>query len=464
MSKFAIKSSLLTLALAMGFMGCGEDNTAGTVTDTGNTVAAVTGVVHRADGTVASAATVRMARMAVVNNGSMQIPERVEVETDSAGVFAFDSALADTFQLAVIDSKASEIFYLPRTTRESNDHDTIQLEKAMVLKSVLYYQDVVDPAVPVGSHFTVGLSGTPFFESVFAADSFDMLIPAGDWWLGFFPGDPEIVAKLQESGVPDSLIYRSWYVESDKLSGDSAFAGPFVWSTTAEVDSLIKESEAEAKNVARISGKLLCKEKSSCAGVEVMPITDLYGFGFVDDDSLEFKSQTMTDSTGRWWLPVPAELPNDTFRVEFRKVKDGKVVLTGDSRYVLAKEVEDLKDTLDIGSDSLSKPSTLVSGVSLVVDREDTTQSNNCMVNSVVVGIKGTSHFVRDVTCNLLTLSDLPKGEQEIVMYSGDPKVMSKMRASDVPESEYITLIEVVLPENGIQQQQWMTYTPPSLK
>ena len=84
------------------------------------------------------------------------------------------------------------------------------------------------------------------------------------------------------------------------------------------------------------------------------------------------------------------------------------------------------------------------------------------MVNSVVVGIKGTSHFVRDVTCNMLMLSDLPMGEQQVVLYSGDPKVMSTLRKSDIALHYYVTLTPVTLPEGAVQQQQWMTYTPPS--
>lgn len=459
MSKIVLKSSLLVLlAIASCLVGC-NPNVAGTVTDTGNTIA---GVVYHEDGSVASDAVVRMARMKIVDGVGM--PEQLEVMTDSKGKYSFDSVLADTFQLAVIDASVAEIFYLPRTTSKSKDLGNIKLAKAAVFKSSMTYEDVAEPAVQVGSHFVVYVAGTPFHESVFAGDSFSVLIPEGDWWMEFFPGDPQIVAKLQESGVADSLIYRRWNMDGTIKGGDTLDVGPFIWSTTTEIDSLIKESEAAAKDVARLSGTVACKNGKPCEGVEVSLITDLFGFEFTEGDSLEFKTLTKTDSLGRWWLPLPKSVPEDSFRVEFRKVQDDIVFLAGTSRYVQKKEIAKLKDTLDIGADTLSKPSTLISGVSLVVDRDDTTQSSNCMVNSVVVGIKGTSHFVRDVTCNLLTLADLPKGNQEIVLYSGDPKVMSVLQKSDAPRWVYVTLTPVSLPEDGTQQQQWMTYSPPSLK
>jgi hypothetical protein len=143
-------------------------------------------------------------------------------------------------------------------------------------------------------------------------------------------------------------------------------------------------------------------------------------------------------------------------------VQDGEKTLVGVSSYLTKKDVEGLKDTLDIGKSSLAKASSLLSGVKLVVDREDTTQSNNCMVNSVVVGIKGTSHFVRDMTCYMMVMDGLPAGEQQVVLYSGDPKVMAKLRQSATPTQFYVTFTPVSLPEGNTLEQQWMTYTPPN--
>ena len=455
--KFSLLACLASFAVAL--IGCSNEKVAGTVTDTGNTVA-VSGVVLRVDGSPASEAMVRMARMAVYDS-VLHIPEQIEVVTDSNGVYAFDSALSDTFQLAVIDTSAIEVFYLPRTTLKAKAYDSIQLAKAAVVSSVLYFEEVEDSAVSVGGHFMTCLSGTPFCNDVFAADSFSMLVPEGEWSMEIFPGDSMMVARMRSLGFADSLIYRTLDLGKIK-SGDSVNSGPIVWSTTSEADSLIKESEKEAKNVARLSGTVLCKNGNPCADVEVMTIKDIYGFNFTEGDSMLFVAQTTTDSLGRWWLPLPDSLPGDSFRIEFRKLQDDLVTQEGVSRYLTVKEIKNLKDTLKVGEVKLTRPATLVSGVSLVIDRDDTTQSSNCMVNSVVVGIKGTSHFVRDVTCNMLMLSDLPMGEQQVVLYSGDPKVMSTLRKSDIALHYYVTLTPVTLPEGAVQQQQWMTYTPPS--
>ncbi len=458
--KFSLLTCLASFALAL--IGCSNDKVAGTVTDTGNTLAEtqVSGVVLRVDGTPASDAMVRMARMAVYDS-VLHVPEQIEVVTDSDGVYSFDSALSDTFQLAVIDTSAVEVFYLPRTTLKAKAYDSIQLAKAAVVTSVLYFEEVEDSAVSVGGHFMTCLSGTPFCNDVFAADSFSMLIPEGEWSMEIFPGDSMLVARMQSLGFADSLIYRTLDLGEIK-AGDSVSSGPIVWSTTSEADSLIKESEKEAKNVARLSGKVMCKNGNPCADVEVMLIKDIYGFNFVEGDSMKFEAQTTTDSLGRWWLPLPDSLPGDSFRFEFRKLQDDLVTQAGVSRYLTKKDIENLKDTLKVKDVTLSRPSTLVSRVSLVVDREDTTQSNDCTVNSVVVGIKGTSHFVRDVTCNELSLSDLPSGSQQVVLYSGIPKVISTLRASDVSTDYFVTLTAVSLPEGGTQQVQGMTYTPPN--
>ena len=459
--KFSLLVCLASLLVA--FVGCSNEKVSGTVTDTGNTLAEtqVTGIVRRVDGTPAADAMVRMARMAVYDS-VLHVPEQIEVVTDSDGVYAFDSAIADTFQLAVIDTSAIEVFFLPRTTLKAKAFDSIQLAKAAVVSSVLYFEEVEDSAVSVGGHFMTCLSGTPFCNDVFAADSFAMLVPEGEWSLEIFPGDSLMVARMQSLGFADSLIYRS--LDLGKINaGDSVNSGPIVWSTTAKADTLIKESEKEAKNVARISGTVLCKNGKPCADVEVMTIKDIYGFNFVEGDSMQYVSQTTTDSLGRWWLPLPDSLPGDSFRIEFRKLQDDIVTQVGVSRYMTASEIKDLNDTLDAGKVTLTLPSKLVSGVNLVIDREDTTQSSNCMVNSVVVGAKGTAHFVRTVTCNSLRIKDIPSGEQELLLYSGDTKVVSTLQAAETPLDEYVVTTFVNLPKGDMLEWQGMTYTPPTL-
>ena len=460
--------SLYSVILAAAFLSACSDSSddfAGTVTDTGNTLAAVrevTGAVAFSDGKTASGATVRMA-MIVDDDDSLQVPQYVETVTDSKGQFTFDSALADTFQLAVIDSGRLEISYLPRTTAQSSALEKINLEKAAIFTGVLYYEEAGELPVSVGSHFKVVMPGTPFFQSVFVADSFSMMIPAGEWKFTFCPGDPQIIAKLQDDKVPDSLIFRSWSMNSKVKAGDTLFAGPFIWSPYVKADSLIKEKQKEEEK-GRISGRVYCKSGKECQGVEVQLITDLYGFSFVQGDETEFVAQTVTDSLGYWDLPIPEEVPFDSFRVEFRRLnKDSTVSEAGLSRYVKASEVKKVKDTLSIGKTTLARPSGLLSGVTLVIDKRDTNQSTNCGANSVVIGIKGTAHFIRGLTCTMLEREELPAGTQDIVLYSGDTKVISMLEEAETPLKNYVTITHVELPEDESLDQQWMTYTPPTV-
>lgn len=464
-----MRSSFLAL-LSLAFMSvvqlvaCSstdDSRISGTATDTENTMASIKGVVTRTDGKISANASVRMARIAS-ELSDLAVPSFVEIQTDSTGLFSFDSVLADTFQIAVIDSVAGEVYYLSKTTAESKKLDSIKLVKAAIINSKLLYKDAQEPSVAVGSHFTAYLPGTPFSSSVFAGDSFTMLIPAGKVSLAFCPADPQINSKLSENGVADSLIYRHWQMERGSVKeGDTLDVGPFIWSTSPNVaiDSILREREATG----RISGIVKCKNGKLCGGVEVQVVTDLYGFDFKEGDSLIFKSETLTDSLGRWFLRVPAEVPYDSFRVEFRRVVDNAVSEAGVSEYVAAKSVDDLKDTLELDPVTLHKPSKMISTVRVVLDSTNTGLSDNCMMNSVVIGIKGTTHFVRDVTCNLITMSDLPDGDQDLVLYTGDTKVVSTLQNMGTL-MDYVSQVNVNLPEGRYLDQQGMTYNPPVIK
>ena len=138
--------------------------------------------------------------------------------------------------------------------------------------------------------------------------------------------------------------------------------------------------------------------------------------------------------------------------------------MMGLSRYARYAEIKDLdNDTLNLGKASLTPQSGLISTIALVIDPRDSTQSSNCMVNSVVVGAKGTAHFVRTVTCNSLRIKDIPSGEQELLLYSGDTKVVSTLQAAETPLDEYVVTTFVNLPKGDMLEWQGMTYTPPTL-
>jgi len=140
------------------------------------------------------------------------------------------------------------------------------------------------------------------------------------------------------------------------------------------------------------------------------------------------------------------------------------VTNVGLSRYVKKSELETAKDTLSIGKASLDKYSWISVGVRLVVDQQDNQQSENCFMNSVVLGIEGTSHFVRTVTCNMYVLAYLPSGMQKLIFYSGDPVVVSALQEAGTPQYNYVSTVDQnLMAGNGIKEL-WLTYTPPTVK
>ena len=475
-------SIIAALFMAFCLFACGKD-VAGTATQTENTVASgeldsLKGVVFHKDGSRANGAIVRM----VLPNRRVDFEkgELRETLTDTQGQFLFLDVPTDTFQLAVIDSALGEILYMPKASAQG-DSLVVVLDQGAVVKGYLTYDDSVLSSISVGSHFIVYVDGgLPIYETVFAPGGFELLVPEGSWTLGFCPGDPQVVEKLQESGVQDSLIYRSLELPKVLKKGESYVVDTLKWglerkpavsekmpesSSSSKVQLDAKDSvETPVTPKAWISGQVDCSNLDVCDSVEVMIITDLFGFAFKSGEQTEFEIQARTDTQGRWWLPAPEEVPYDSFRVEYRQRSGNKVTNVGLSRYVKKAELKDLKDTLSIGMASLSKYSWLSAGVRLVVDQENGEQTENCFMNSVVLGIEGTSHFIRTVTCNMHVLTYLPSGTQRLLMYSGDPVVVSALQEAGVPLAAYVNSSDQNLTSgNGIKEL-WLTFTPPSSK
>jgi len=62
-----------------------------------------------------------------------------------------------------------------------------------------------------------------------------------------------------------------------------------------------------------------------------------------------------------------------------------------------------------------------------------------------------------------LRIKDIPSGEQELLLYSGDTKVVSTLQAAETPLDEYVVTTFVNLPKGDMLEWQGMTYTPPTL-
>ena len=57
----------------------------------------------------------------------------------------------------------------------------------------------------------------------------------------------------------------------------------------------------------------------------------------------------------------------------------------------------------------------------------------------------------------------MPSGKQELLLYSGDSKVISTLQEAETPIEEYVVSTFVNLPNGDDLEWQGMTYTPPTL-
>ena len=64
---------------------------------------------------------------------------------------------------------------------------------------------------------------------------------------------------------------------------------------------------------------------------------------------------------------------------------------------------------------------------------------------------------------NSLKINEMPSGEQELLLYSGDSKVISTLQEVETPVEEYVVSTFVNLPKGDDLEWQGMTYTPPTL-
>jgi hypothetical protein len=163
----------------------------------------------------------------------------------------------------------------------------------------------------------------------------------------------------------------------------------------------------------------------------------------------------VTDSLGWWELPFPTAV-EDSFRIEVSAYEYGNLVAIGVSEYLDQSVLENKSDTISVSTVLLKEPSSFQGFIKLVSD------SSNCTLNSVVLGFKGTSHFVRQITCNDIQMNSLPAGSQELLFYTGDYNVIQVLINGNESMDTFVQMLTVNLPEGESLSQQGITYTPPT--
>jgi hypothetical protein len=434
------------------FASCGENgDLSGTATDTENTVA---GIVIKSDSSLAVGVTVRLV---LAYKALPQQTVYVETITDSTGYFKFENVVADTFNLEFryqLDSCAPESRFLRSLSLvdKSLNLGQILLQKSAYIKGAVNYQS--DSTLNVGSHFSVSIANTTFETSILVNETFFVSGESGEATLIIAPADEFIVQKLHEMGYADSLIYQKLSVTLK--AGDTLDIGTYTWQLVSlEVDT----------KAPMLTGVVLDSLGKPVQNVSVHVVTDLYGFSV--KDSAKFDVQTVTNSAGVWVLRAPdTALVDSAFRVEFQQRGAGSTILTtGLSNFIVESELNvNASDTVDIGSVTMRKSSGFLGKIYLVWNQFDSTQDTLCLSYSIKVGFKGTSNFTRVNACASIVMKDLPALEQEVVYYSGDDFVVNNLLNGTLDRSSYVKSVFVNLPLGSTLQNQWFTYSPPTIE
>lgn len=445
MNKIFSLVASVAATFAFVFVACSAEKTAGTATDTENTIA---GVVKTSTGLAARSASVKM--IAAVDSFGVQT-EVLETLTDSNGVFAFDSVLADSFNLLVQLEDSSEISLKQAVNAENLGKDfEISLAKPAVVSGNFDYADYLND-VTVGSSFKLSVLGAGIERSVFAGDTFSIALPAGKFKIAFIPSDEFLVQKLQELGYADSVIFQQSSVEL--TSGDTLHLGDVRWVMGDKPVNVWKKGSV-------LSGYVTDASKKPVAGASVRLITDTYGFMYaLGLTSATSEHMVYTDSTGYWELPFPSRAIQDSVRVE-ATTADG---LIAESRFVKPEELKQREGkNLSLDTLKLSEPASIDLDIHLVLRAEDFAPPvGDCLMNGVVVGIVGSSKFSHIVTCDDVVLEGLPVGKQMLVFYTSDLPVLNMLIEHKAKKESFVNFISVGLEPKKTLKQQGVTYTPP---
>lgn len=446
-----MKKRYILIVLLFWLIACNDGGSvSGTATDTENTIA---GVIQKTDGSVASGASVRMLAKTVPTLNQSNVSSNrpyLETMTDSMGAFKFDSLLSDTFDLEVrwlLGSALDEVVFLKNLVAlgtQKTDLGKIKLKKAAYVKGLFKY-DPSGASINLGSHFEIHAEGSSYQTSVLSGDSFTLGMGTSTKSLVIFPADPFMIQKLFESGVSYPDIFQR--IELNVVEGD-----------TLKLDSLVWKYPVQNPNVSssgRLKGRVIGIDGKPQAWANVRLIDDIYGFGYAMGRGTFNTLNTVTDSLGWWELPFPTAV-EDSFRIEVSAYEYGNLVAIGVSEYLDQSVLENKSDTISVSTVLLKKPSSFQGFIKLVSD------SSNCTLNSVVLGFKGTSHFVRQITCNDIQMNSLPAGSQELLFYTGDYNVIQVLINGNESMDTFVQMLTVNLPEGESLSQQGITYTPPT--
>ena len=449
-SKIRTLSAFLAFTFVI-FYACSSAEVSGTATDTENTIA---GIVQTSSGKLAKGASVQILK---ATDSYQNLTVLSETLTDSCGEFKVDSLLPDTVNIDVrlfdTNGQLDEIFFKENILISEINKLEIALEKPAYISGVFNYEQQIDN-LTIGSNFKLRISGSGTEESIFAGDSFTIPVASTSRSIVVYPATAEVIERLQKNGFEDSLIYKE-FVINDLKSADTLDLPSFNWSLSQPEK---KDSLKNWKKGSVISGYVVDSLNNPVSFANVKIITDIYGLEYALGKPINSPA-TLSDSMGYFELPFPQEVPYDSIRLEISE-KNGNNASSEFLTVTKLMENEGLNIFLD--TLELQKFASIQGGVSLIINAEDSTQTNNCALNGIIIGILGTSQFKHFLTCDTFLLSNLPAGEQTLVFYSSDKDVLKSLIEHNTV-TNYMHFVEVNLNAGYIQKQQGLTYSPPTL-
>lgn len=440
---------IFLLWILIGCIACSDSSkVSGTATDTENMVA---GLVLTSKQKAAVNASVQMLSREAAYGKNLVL---AETKTDSSGSFEFLEFPVDSFDLEIkIHNDSGSVLEIG-SVRDLSISDTsflkIALEKPAVLKGAFDYQENISN-MTIGSVFRLAVERSSVQMHIFAGDSFQISVLPGDINFAFFPSEEQVVLRLQEEGFEDSLVYQEYsaFVES----GDTLDLANVMWQIGEK-----KESSWEVGSV--LSGKVKDSTGAPIAGAMVRVITDIYGLSFALAGAPVETDYVYTDSNGVWVLPFPSKMEEDSIRIE-TELSNGYIA---ESPFISLADLEKHEgDTLHVPSLMPQEPSSINLNIRLVVNMEDSTQVDNCYMNSVIVGLVGTSKFKQIITCAPMDLPGLPSGEHNFIFYTSDIGVLKVLQEREESRDSYMRFMGVTLTPGAVLNRQGITYTPPTL-
>jgi hypothetical protein len=453
-------NKLLLAILTFSLLACSDaKKTAGTATDTGNTLS---GIVLLENGKPASGVEILVITnkygfsTQAVNPLSKKSAELVNVVYSEADG-SYEMPLPESeFSLQFTLRKDNEVLGIALLTEldplrfEEQDVPEVQLGKPASIQTQLNFKTTGEPLADFGGHYRVGVMGSNLFYEVMVGEPFLMEnLPSGEVTLVYYPANEYLITRLESQGVSRQSLIKTLTLE---LSPNQ----------TSELPQLLYTLPPEAvKNT--LFGTVVDSAGNPVPGVFVHVITDPWGFYTSSEYFPGGKSVVVdtTDSSGQYSFTIPDTL----FNIEFIQTQSDSDS-TWISGVALLKDHDpaDYQAGDNLADVELSVPAEVHGILSYAEEYSGVYDFGN----HFRVGIAGTSRYIDVIPGELFVITGLYAGSpsdpspQVLVAYPADRYLLGRAQEEGVPLVDFILQTDITLFAGQSYQMQGITYSLPS--